>query len=262
MSNTQVQKIKNESGIDFVPADKLQNRGEMIDAAIQREAQEVQAQIVSAKRFPRDEDLAVEKIMKACKRRGLAENAVYSYPKGGTTVTGASIRLAEQLARSWGNIEFGVRELEQANGESTMMAFAIDLETNTREAKVFQVKHIRHTKRGDYELTDPREIYELCANNAARLLRSCILSIIPIDIVEDAVAECEKTLLDGDKEPLAQRIDKMTKAFKEYEVTQQMIEARLGHDINATTEHELVNLKKIYASLRDSMTKVEDHFGK
>src|SRR5690606_36069410 len=85
----------------------------MVEVAMTRAAQEVQAAMVIAKRFPRDENTAFARIMRACKRKQLAEAAIYAYPKGGTNVQGPSIRLAEALAQAWGNIDFGVIELEQ-----------------------------------------------------------------------------------------------------------------------------------------------------
>ena len=83
---------------------------------ISRQAQEVQGAIVMAKKFPRDEYDAMERIKRTCQRATLAEQAIYSYPRGGQTVMGPSIRLAEALAQNWGNIDYGVIELEQKNG--------------------------------------------------------------------------------------------------------------------------------------------------
>ena len=115
--------------------------------ATTRQAQEVQAAMIVAKHFPRDERVACDRILNACTRRSLAEGAIYSYSRGGTEVSGPSIRLAECIAQNWGNIDFGYIELEQKNGESQVMAYAWDLETNTRQSKVFSVPHRRDTKK-------------------------------------------------------------------------------------------------------------------
>ena len=80
-----------------------------VEIASTRAAQEIQATLVVAKRFPRDETGAYNKIMEACKRTSLAEQAIYSYPRGSETVEGPTIRLAETMARAWGNIEFGIK---------------------------------------------------------------------------------------------------------------------------------------------------------
>ena len=116
-----------------------QQSGEMVsrntqtEMMISRQAQEVQGAMVIAKRFPRDEVESFNRIMQSCKRKSLAESAMYEYPRGGTKVSGPSIRLAEAMAQNWGNIDFGITELEQKNGESQVMAYAWDLETNTRQ---------------------------------------------------------------------------------------------------------------------------------
>src|SRR5690606_23861025 len=120
----------------------------MADAGQQREIAEVQAAMVIAKKFPRDPIEAMDRILQACTRPTLAEGALYSYSRGGSDVTGPSIRLAEVAAQCWGNVQFGIRELEQRNGESSVEAFAWDIETNTRQVKVFQVPHVRHTRQG------------------------------------------------------------------------------------------------------------------
>ncbi len=236
-------------------------REAMVEVASARAAQEVQAAMVVAKKFPRDETKSFNRIMQACKRKALAEQAIYAYPRGGETVEGPSIRLAEAMAQSWGNIDFGIIELEQRGGESSIMAYAWDLETNTRQTKIFTVKHLRYTrKNGNTSLNDPRDIYEMTANQGARRLRACILGVIPGDVVDAAVSECEKTMAGNNGEPLVDRVRKMLAAFEEYGVNQPMIETRLGHRLDATTEAELARLRKIFRSLKDNMANVEDFF--
>jgi len=222
------------------------------DAGQQREIAEVQAAMIIAKRFPRDPVAAMDRIMNACTRPTLAEGALYSYSRGGSDVTGPSIRLAEAMAQAWGNMQFGVRELEQRNGESTVEAFAVDIETNTRQVKVFQVAHERHTKKGAYKLTDPRDIYELVANQGARRLRACILGVIPGDVTEAAVRQCEQTLTaNADTSP--EGLKKLVAAFEPLGVSKEHIERRIQSRIEAIRPAQVVQLKKVYASLRDGM---------
>lgn len=239
---------------------EVASSGGMLEVAQSRAAQEVQAAMIVAQRFPRDQSKAFTRIMTACKRRSLAERSTYVYPKGGQSVTGPSIRLAETLAREWGNIDFGIVELEQRDGESIVMSYAWDLETNTRSTKIFTVKHLRHTKKGDYKIDDPREIYEMTANQGSRRLRACILAIIPGDITEAALDECDKTLSVNGAEPLVDRVRKMLSAFSELGVAQEMIEKRLGHNVTAIVESEFASLRKIYTSIKDGFGAREEFF--
>ena len=231
----------------------------LVETASRREMAEVQGMIVLAKQFPRDEKRALDKIINACSRPGLAEVAVYEYARGGTPVTGPTIRVAEMIAQCWGNIQFGIRELEQRNGESTVEAFAWDLETNTRQSKVFQVPHLRHTKMGTTVLKDPRDIYEMVANQGARRLRACILGVVPGDVVEAATEQCEltmKTKVDITPDSLKAMVEK----FAEFGVTKEQIEARIQRRLDTITPAQFVNLRKIYNSLKDEMSKSEDWF--
>lgn len=231
------------------------------EALVTRQAQEVQAAVIMAKRFPRDEYAAYDRIIKSCERVSLAESALYEYPKGGQKVSGPSIRLAEAIAQAWGNLDFGVVELEQRNGSSSMMAYAWDLENNTRQTKIFTVKHERKARGQVNALDDPRDIYEMTANQGARRVRSCILAVIPGDVVDAAVEKCKQTLKSGYKEPLEDRIRKMIGAFREeFQVSKEMIEKFIGCAVEAFTDNDFVRLRSVYKSLRDNMAKREDYF--
>lgn len=239
------------------------NTGVTAQATSSREMEEVKGQIFMARQFPRNVFQSEQRILDACKRPSLAETAIYSYPRGGARVEGPSIRLAEVLAQNWGNIAFGVKELEQKDGESVAMAYAWDLETNVRQERVFTVKHSRFARGKLNKLTDPRDIYEMVANNGSRRVRACILSIIPGDIVEKAVEECNKTISGANESPLKDRLNRALKGFMEnYRVTQEQIEERFGYSIDAFTERDLLDLVKIFNSLKDGMSKVEDWFSK
>lgn len=231
---------------------------------ISRQAQEVQAAMVVAKKFPRDEFESIEKIKRTCQRTTLAEQAIYSYPRGGQQVVGPSIRLAEALAQNWGNIDYGVIELEQKDGASEMMAYAWDLETNTRVTKIFTVEHKRDTKKGSYQLTDSRDIYEATANFGARRMRACILGVIPGDVVDMAMNECKKTAVSaGSKEPMQERISRMLDVFKkEFNVSKEQLEEYCGRPLGSFGNEEIYLLQGVYKAIKDGQSTVESYFPK
>lgn len=220
---------------------------------------ETQAAMAIAKKFPRDAVAAMDRILNACTRPTLAEQALYTYSRGGTDITGPSIRMAEALAQGWGNLQFGIRELEQRSGESTVEAFAWDIETNVRQTKVFQVRHWRDTKKGGYALTDSRDIYELTANQGARRLRACILGIIPGDVVEAAQRQCEMTL-NTKAEVTPDRLKSLVDKFAEFHITTAQIEARIQRRLDAMTPAQMVSLGKVFNSIKDGMSAPADWF--
>lgn len=231
------------------------------DMMVARQAKEVEASMIVAKRFPRDEMAAINRIKATCQRPTLAAQAVYRYPRGGQNVSGPSIRLAEALAQNWGNIDTGIIELENHHGTSTMMAYAWDLETNTRSTKIFTVEHKRDTKKGSTQLTDGRDIYEATANFGARRQRACILSIIPGDVVDMAVEECKATVASADKRPVDEILTELLKAFKDIKVTKDQLEKYFDKQVTVMTKEDLVDLRAVYKAIKDGQSKAEDYFG-
>ena len=242
-----------------LPAQARQTGGAVAQSDQQRAVAEVQAAMMIARMNPRDQIAAMDRILNACARPTLADSAIYTYSRGGADVSGPSIRLAEAMAQAWGNMQFGIRELDQRNGESTVQAFAWDVETNTRREVTFQVPHIRYTKSGSKKLEDPRDVYEMVANQGARRLRACILAVIPGDVTEAAVNQCETTMkTKADTSPEA--MQKMLAAFDPFGVTKEQIEKRIQRRLDAIQPAQVVSLKKIYASLRDGMSSASDWF--
>lgn len=243
----------------FLPTAPQNSAVSTVQSDVQRSVAEVQAALVIAKQFPRNPIEAYDRVMNACQRPGLAQSAVYSYARGGSSISGPSIRLAEMLAQNWGNIQYGIRELSSENGESTVEAFAWDVETNTRQTKVFQVPHKRYTRNGSKKLEDPRDIYELVANNGARRLRACILGVIPGDVVDAAVDQCEKTIhASADTSP--EGVQKLVVAFEQFNVTKADIEGFIQRRVDAITPANVVSLRKIFTSLRDGISSPKDWF--
>ena len=220
---------------------------------------EVKAQVFMARQFPRDVIAATDRILAECDRLKLAQKAVYSFPRGNTQVSGPTIRLAEAIQRAWGNMMSGLVEVERGEDSSAMLAYAWDLETNSMKRQEFKVPHFRDTRNGKKSLEDDRDIYEMTANQGARRLRSCILALIPGDVVEAAVARCERTLVNnvGDVKTV---VPKMLEKFSAIGVTKVMIEKRLRHRIEATQPAEVVQLGNVYNSIIDGMGSVEEFF--
>lgn len=248
------------AAFEFMPAPQTENfPNYTADVDAQKAVAEVQASLLIAKKFPRNQKQAVDRVLNACQRLSLAEKATYSYTKGGTAIQGASIRLAEVMATSWGNIDFGYRILESRPDSSLVEAYAWDKETNVKQVKTFCASHRRDTKKGSYLITDNRELYELIANQASRRVRACVLALIPIDVQEMALDECEKTIKQKiDITP--ERIKKMAEAFEALGVTKKMLEKRIQRSLDAIESGQFIGLTRVFNSLRDKMGEISDYF--
>ena len=221
---------------------------------------EAQGKLLLAKQFPRNYTSCYANAIEACQRKGFAEKAFFSYPRAGQTVTGVTIRFAEELARCYGNLDYGIKELSHEDGKSEMQAYAWDLETNTVSSQNFTVEHIMETKHGNRKLTSQRDIYERTANDGARRLRSRILAILPPDLVEDCIKECKKTLAGQNGIPFKDKVKNMVVAFAKYGVTKEMLEKRLDHTVESISEDELTEYIGIFNGLAQKETTVSDWF--
>lgn len=248
----------NAPGPINLPTDKVNQGTVAIEAS--RAVAEAQGKLVIAKRFPRDEVAAYAKAMQACQRPTMAAKAFYAYPRAGQTIKGPTIRFAEELARCWGNIDYGIKELSQDDGKSELQAYAWDLETNTQSVQNFTNPHQREVKGKMQSLTSQRDIYENNANMATRRMRARILAILPAWFVEDCIAECEKTLAGQNDAPLIDRVKKMVVQFAKFGVSQDMIERRLKRKVESMTTDDFTEYIGIFNAIKGGESKVAEWF--
>lgn len=192
-----------------------------------RAVAEVQAAVVVAQQCPRSLAGVEAQMIDSCSHLAVAERAFYLVPNHGS---GASVHLARELARIWGNVTYGVRELRRDDeaGESEIEAFAWDQQANVRSSRTFQVPHQRMKSKERQRLIDLTDIYLNNQNIGARAVRECIFSILPDWFIRAAEDTCRATVEKGDGKPLSVRISDMVKAFQGMGITQDQLEAKAG----------------------------------
>lgn len=227
-----------------------------------RAVAEVEAAIVVAMRHPRNVPAAIEAMRESCSQPALAERAFFRFPRGGQTVSGPSVHLARELARVWGNFQYGIAELRRDDeyGQSEMIAFAWDVQTNTRNSSAFIQPHMRDKRDGPERLTDMRDIYESNANAGARRVREAIFASLPTWFVEEAKDLCDNTLKNGGGKPLAQRVADAISAFGSIGVSQAGLEAKTGQPSSKWTEHDVAQLGVIYKSIQRGEISKDEEF--
>ncbi|GAA2237500.1 hypothetical protein GCM10010401_07090 [Rarobacter faecitabidus] len=227
-----------------------------------RAVAEVQAAVTVAQQIPRDIGRAEAEMRDSCGRLAVANKAFYSMPRAGGRVEGFTVHLMRELARIWGNVDYGVREMrrDDLDGYSEIQAFAWDQQTNVRSTRSFIVPHARMVKKERAALTDLGDIYLNNQNVGARAVRECIATILPTWFTETAQDVARHTLRDGEGVPLKDRIAKMVGAFAGLNVTQAMIEARLERKRSAWTAGDVADLTVVYGSIDRREITVEDAF--
>lgn len=221
---------------------------------------EVAAAIRVARDFPRDTNRAYDSMRELCGRLAVAQRAFYEVPNRGS---GLSIHIARELARLWGNLDYGVRELarDDVRGESEMQAWAWDQETNTRTVRSFIVPHAKSLRGGGRkELTDLNDVYLNNQNIGARAVRECIFAVLPQPLLAEAEATLRRTLENGDGKPIEQRRDDAEDRFTAINVTVRQLEDHVGKPKGQWAARDIASLVRAYNSITQDGIPVQDFF--
>ncbi|MCS4277921.1 hypothetical protein M2390_003137 [Mycetocola sp. BIGb0189] len=225
-----------------------------------RAVAEVAAAVRVAQEFQRDEQQVEVDLPKITGRLAIANRAFYEVPNRGA---GMSVHIARELARLWGNIDYGVRELSRDDvvGESEMQAWAWDQEKNVRSTRSFIQPHAKSLRNGGRKaLTDLNDIYLNNQNTAARAVRECIFTVLPGWLTATAEAQLKDTLKRGDGKPIEQRRTDATTMFDELGVTLRQLETRLGAAQTAWQPKDLATLARIYSTVTQDGISIGEFF--
>jgi hypothetical protein len=238
-------------------------------AAVTREQTEIQSAIIAAKRFPRNEQQAFLRAVKAFTRPTMAQAATYNFPRGGKSVEGPSVDCARELARIWGNVRYGLRVVSQDNDRLHIKAYALDLETNTyveaedEFSKLIQRKD-KYSGETKWIQPDERDLRELMNRRGAIAIRNCLLQVLPSDLVDDVLRTAKKTLQADASSGLEKNREDVVKnlvvAFDRCGVSVLMLEQRLGNKLDVITAEEVAELRQIHQSLKEGVAKREEFF--
>ena len=222
----------------------------------ERAIAEARGQIQLAKMFPRSMSAATAELLEACKSQEFSKSAFYSVPNRGS---GPSIRFAEEVARCYGNFEYGHRELSRSKGKSEIEVFAWDKEKNNVSKRQITVAHIRDTKHGPKPLRDQADIDNRIANVASKQMRGRILALLPKALVELGVAECRKTLTGRNGASVSAQVSSLIASFSEFGVSPERLGEYIGHSIDNCTVDDITDLIGVYNALNEG-ARISDYF--
>lgn len=239
-------------------------QGTMVEQA--RAASQVQAAVYLAREFPRNAATAKARMLEACAQIELAEAAFYAYERSGNSISGLTITAACELALIWGNVDFGLTELRRDDeyGQSEMLAYAWDMETNVRIASTFIVTHVRDTRKGSYRLKDGRDIYEKNTNEGNRRMRAAVLKVLPrwyVLAAERALQDTLKRSVSESGKPLPVQIRETgERLFRDYGLTAAQLEHKFSRPLAKWTTDDLVQLRILGDSLDRGEIRLEEAF--
>lgn len=189
---------------------------------------EIDTQIATAKAFPRSLKMFQDRAMSmATLSEDIAASCGYAVPRSGKNIEGPSVRLAEIVCSSYGNIRSGARVIANDGKTITAQGICHDLETNN--CVTVEVKRKITDKMGR---TFSEDMQVVTGNAACAIAyRNAVFKVVPAALVED-VYEKTKEVARGTAETLGKRRDKALAYFRD-----------LG--VKDTQICEVLNVKKV-----------------
>lgn len=220
---------------------------------------EIDTQIATAKAFPRSLTAFSQKAMSMVMlSEDIAASCTYVLPRAGNKLEGPSIRLAEIVAASYGNNQYGGRVIANDGQKLTAQGVFIDLENNVKVT--VEVERRITGKDGKTYSQD----MQIMAGNAAIAIaiRNSIYKGIPAAIIAP-IWDKAKEVARGTAETLAVRRDKAIAYFKTLNVTEVQIIEVLGikkiGDIDLDKLEMLTGMK---SAIKNGESTVKDLFEK
>lgn len=230
------------------------------------------ARVGMALERPRDMDVARDRLQKECARPRFAECARFSMPRGGTPVTGFSIRFAEEAIRALGNIHCEVLVISDDDAQRIVSVRVTDLERNvTHEQPVVVPKYVerRSVPRGAEVIrmrvgADGQKLYVIRPSDeemlqrqnsfVSRALRTQALRHVPgwlLDECEEWIVRTQENA--AAKDPDAER-RRLIDAFAKINVAPAALKEWLGHGLDVIEPAEVVDLRALYQAIADGHT--------
>lgn len=195
---------------------------------------EIDVQISTAKAYPRSITTFKAKAMSmATISPEVAEACSYALPRGDKTLEGPSVRLAEIVCASYGNVRAAARVI--SNDGKTIVAQGVchDLETNYSASVEVRRSILQHewktnptTRKREKtgRMVTMSEDMQVVVGNAACAIayRNAVFKVVPSALVTE-VYEKAREVARGNAETLPARRDKAVKWFTDRKVTEQQI---------------------------------------
>lgn len=223
---------------------------------------ELDMQITTAKAYPRNPDDFIPLATQlATQDEETAQSCFYCLTRKSkdgkvTEIKGASIRLAEIAAASWGNLHAASRIVENDGKAITAEGVAWDLERNVRISS--QVKRSIVTASGATYGSDMQTLTGNAASSIA--LRNAIFKVIPKALIDRVYEKAVKYAV-GDQKTLSNRRNVIFNRFRQLGIEP----SKIFRFFNKTTIEEftladLENLMGIGTSIKDGYLEIDKAF--
>lgn len=220
---------------------------------------EIDNQIATAKAFPRSlQEFMENALSMATLTEDIAQSCVYALPRQGKVIEGPSVRLAEIIVSSYGNIRAGARVVDNDGKTVTSQGICHDLERNT--CITIETKKRITDKNGKTYTEDMQVVTGNAASSIA--FRNAVLKTVPAALVT-SIYEKVKEVARGTAQTLLERRTKAVQYFLEQGVKEaQICEALDIKKVGDIDLDKLSILSGMRSALKNGEATLKDMFEK
>lgn len=222
---------------------------------------EIDSQVATAHKFPRDVEQALRKIEQlASVDEETAADCFYVLKRNGsageTTIEGLSIRMAEIIASSWGNLRVQARIISNDGKHIVAQGVCHDLESNYAVSK-----EVRRRITGRDGRTFSEDMQTVTGNAACAIaMRNAVLAVVP-KAVTNAIIKRVKRLAMGQSLDVATAKVQMINYFAKLGVTTDQLcnYLQISHMDEVTKEH-IFTMRATAQAIKEGTTTVRETF--
>lgn len=218
---------------------------------------EIDMQVSTAKNYPRELTQVLNKIETyATMNTETAEDCFYVLRRGGSTIEGISVRMAEIIASAWGNLRVQTRIIGNDGKTITSQGVCHDLETNVAVSVEVQ-RRITNKNGRTYN-----EDMQVVTGNAASAIafRNAVLKVVPKAVTKKVIARAKEVAL-GQSLDLETSRQNMIQYFAKLGVTEQQLFEYLDIKSREEIDKEAVfELRATANAIKEGTTTVEESF--
>ena len=249
---------------------------------------EIESAFVMALKMPRNRDQARIEILDSCKNVIFAEKVKYKKPVGKKKVgnqwvqnyvEGPSIRFAEEMVRTWGNVKVQCVTIYEDISKRITLVNVVDLQKNISYSKqITIIKAVERRSAAGREVIGERlntyneKIFivkatddEVNIKEAALIskeIRNASLRLIPQDIIDEAMKVTVDTIKKGVSSDIKSSRKAILDSFATIGVKPKDLEEYLGHAIDTVSPEEIVDLRAVYKTISDRQATWKDYVDK
>lgn len=228
-----------------------------VDSLAALNRSEIDVQIATAKKYPRNLSQVLNNIETlATLDEDTASACFYMLRRQGKLIEGPSVRMAEIIASSWGNIRVQSRIIGNDGKMITAQGVCHDLESNYAVSS-----EVRRRITGKDGRTFSDDMQVVTGNAACAIaMRNALFKVVPMALVKRVINKAKKVSL-GEATSLEESRKKMLDYFQKIGVDQQHLFDYLSvGKIDEINTDMVVELRGLATAIKEGTTTVQDTF--